>query len=218
MGDKVIDFAQAQANQEKNMPGQEKSMEQRKKEAIAQLRGYRGEVPSKNTIRGLPGVEPGQIFWVDMDHKAYLVAAKEGKKVTIKALDETATVSTGITIYDMNKSIVSKEPLFDFKNEEAVAALDERINHWFANETEGATHFLLYGRDIHYVSFIDYTGDTGKSPAQVIRECLHAVGDLISIDFNTSDGEPALEIWMRTQNSLAELLYLFPFEKGIVRI
>lgn len=206
MSNKVINFPQANTD-----------LENRKKEAIAKLSNYRGEVPSKNTIRSLPDVQPGQIFWVEMDHKAYLVADKNGKKLTIKALDETATISTGITIYDMNKSIISKEPLLDFEDPDVIGALDKRLNLWFMEDTADSK-YLLYGRDIHYVTVFERDPSIGESPAIILRDCLKAVGSIISMDFNTSDGEPSVEIWIRTANSPAELLYLFPYDKGVVKI
>lgn len=205
----VINFEKAKAKTE------QPSLEERRKEAIKKLPHYRGEVQSKNTIRQLPGVEPGQIFWVEMDHKPYLVAEKDGKKITIKALDETATVSTGITIFEMNKSIISKEPLMDFSDPQIVADLDARLNTWFNEETSDK-RYLLYGRDIHYVTMLERTGNVKTWPAQILRDCLSAIGDIISVDFNTSDGECAVEIWIRTKDSPAELLYLFPYDKGIV--
>ena len=69
------------------------ALEKKKKENIAKLPHYRGEVPSKNTIRGLPNVIPGEIFWVTMDHKPYVVADRDGKKITLKALDERRKVT-----------------------------------------------------------------------------------------------------------------------------
>lgn len=201
----------------KKAPPIDAEMVERKKEAISKLPGYRGEVNSKNQIRQLPEVQPGQIFWVAMDNKAYLVAEKDKQKMTIKALDETATISTGMTIYDMNKGIVSKEPLFDWEDGEAVTRLNDRIIAWFSEETQDE-FYLLYGRDIHYVSLFKKQPEHHVSIVETLRETLFNIGDLISMDFNTSDGEPSIEIWIRTADSAAELLYLFPYDRGIISL
>lgn len=200
-------------------------IEAQRKEALSKLPGYRGEVTSKNQIRQLPDVEPGQIFWVSGDGKAYVVAEKDRKKMTIKALDENATVSTGITLYDMNVGIISKEPMFDFTNEEEVGKLKQRLWEWF-NEDTTDKYYLLYGRNIHYLTLFNVgerkEGGSSelvqKCELDVIMDCVENIGGLISMDFNTTEGQLAIEIWIRTPDSPAELLYLFPYDKGLVTI
>lgn len=217
MSDNVIDFnlAKQKFNKEEN-----DSLTEKRKEAISKLPNYRGEVPSKTAIRSLPEVKPGQIFWVSNDHKAYLVAEKTPKKMTIKALDETATLSTGMTIFEMNKNLVSREPLLDLEDTEKKAELDDQILKWFNIETNDR-YYLLYGRDIHYVTLLclkDRRKNVEFDGVELLNKTIAAVGDLISIDFNTSDHEKSIEIWIRTKDSPAELLYLFPFDKGLVEI
>lgn len=213
----VIDITKAVKKETPNTAFIEK-----KKEAIKNLPGYRGEVMSKNNIRNLPSVNTGDIFWVNMDNKPYIVAAKEGRKIGLKPLDETATISTGLTIFEMNKRLVSKEPLFDFGDEKAANELCEALSKFFNKDTND-TYYLLYGRDIHYVTL--FQARKGGEQNQVIgHECLEIVldtignvGELISMDFNT-EGETSVEIWIRTADSKAELLYLFPYDKGIVHL
>jgi hypothetical protein len=213
--DNIIDFNAVREQREKTP--EQLDLQQKRLEAIKQLPQFRGEVASKNNIRSLPDVEPGQIFWVTGDHKAYLVAEKKGRKLTIKALDETATLSTGITIYEMNKSIVSKEPIFNWKDALAVATMNRRLMEWF-NEEVSDQFYLLYGRDIHYVSLLQKQGALTDENIFYIYDCVNNIGDLISMDFNTSDGELSIEIWVRTADSKAELLYLFPYDKGLVTL
>lgn len=199
-----------------DFPKEKSERTERIKEALKKLPQYRGEVPSRNTIRSLPDIAVGEIYWVEMDNKAYTVADIKGKKITIKALDETATVSTGMTIFDMNKGIISKEPLFDFENKAATA---DRLVKWFNEDCPPNTYYLIYGRDLHYVTLIK-TPD-GEAPADIfdkIVELIKPVGDLISMDFNTSEGAPSVEIWVRTKDSPAELMYLFGYDKGLVEL
>ena len=193
-----------------------KSIQEKKKEAISKLPGYRGEVQSKNTIRSLPDVKQGEIFWVSMDEKAYIVADKDKKKIVLKALDETASVSTGMTIYDLNHSIVAKEELFDWNNEDAIKELDGKLQEWFF-ETTKDTFYLFYGRMIHYVTLVKKSGKEANL-LENLKEMIEQIGRLISIDINDDGEKPSLEIWIRTEENDAELLYFFPYDEGLAEI
>lgn len=195
-------------------------LEQRKKDALKTLPYYRGEVLSKNDIRKLPGVKEGMVFWVSMDHKAYVVSKIEGDKVSVSPLDEGASISTGITIYEMNKSIVEKEPLFDFENATKVEKTRAALHKWFDETTRFKEHYMLYGREIHYFTLI-----VKKNPATVvynplsfIKTYLNAVGDIISIDIYDDNNEPKVEIWVKTPEHGAQLFYLFPCDDIVAHI
>jgi hypothetical protein len=221
----VINFDDAQVRKAFQADPRRDELNEQRHEAIKKLPRYRGAVPSKTTIRSLPHVVPGEIFWVESDNKAYIVAEKDKKKMTIKALDETATISTGVTIFDMNKRLVSKEPIFDITDKDAIEKLNNRLWTWFNEETTDE-FYCLYGRNIHYLTVLQVkTRADGNGAGFIIEnefetliDILKPVGDLISIDFNTSDDEMSLEIWVRTRDSDAELLYLFPYDRGIVKI
>lgn len=218
---KVIDFPSGNTQaEEKVTPPTER--EQKLKTQLSLLPQYRGEVSSKNNIRMLPNLKRGEIFWVGMDHAAFCVAAvdldKKGHtRVVIKKLDETATISTGMTVFDLNKGIVAKEPLLDWEDKDKVEGIRQAFVEWI---TETANSFyLLYGRDIHYVTlFNNYTTNDKANFIYVFKGLLSEVGDIISIDFDTMEGERCVEIWVRTANSPAELLYLMPYDKGVVDI
>ena len=187
----------------------------RKKEAISKLPNYRGEIPSKNAIRRLPDVKQGEIFWIEMEEKPYIVSEKDNNRVTIKALDETATISTGMTIYDLNHDLVAKEPLFDWNDDVAVKELEEKLKDWFYEKTTDI-YYLFYGRLIHYVTLVKKS-NIHANLLEVLKEMIEQFAKLISIDV-INDGEPKLEIWVRTPNNDAELLYFFPYDKGLVDI
>lgn len=198
--------------------------EKKLKGQLSLLPQYRGEVISKNNIRMLPNLRRGEIFWVNMDHGAYVVAAidqdKEGHtRVVIKKLDETATISTGMTIFDMNKGIISKEPLLDWNDKENIEKLGQRLCEWFSED--GDSFYLMYGRDIHYVTLFNaMTFRTKEKFIYELRGILSEVGDIISLDFDNlgDESQHCVEIWVRTKDSPAELLYLMPFDKGVIEI
>ncbi len=196
--------------------------EEKLKRQLSLLPQYRGEVGSKNNIRMLPGLKRGEIFYVTLDHCPYVVADIDVDKnhhtrVVIKKLDETATLSTGMTIFDMNKGIISKEPLMNWEDKDNIVKLAERMCEWFSED--GDSFYLLYGRDIHYVTlFNSYTTRKKDNFLYELKGILSEVGDIISIDFDTMEGAHCVEIWVRTPTSPAELLYLMPFDKGVIEI
>lgn len=219
--DKIIQFPGSE-NLEKAadvtpLTQEELNLEKRKIAALEKLGSYRGTVASKNSIRKLPNVKKGEVFWVELDHCAYVVADKDKEKIALKALDENASLSTGITIFEMNKAIVSKEPLFDKNDEKAKDILVTNFEEWVLNNHQN--FYVLYGRDIHYVTLFDYsTGEVSDKMYKSLEECISDIGDLISMDFSKEGEEAKIEIWIRTQDSLAELLYFFPGDKIVVKV
>lgn len=219
MDDKVIQFPGAA---EELVPTPDTEREKKLKTQLSLMPQYRGEVSSKNNIRMLPDLKRGEIFWVNLDHAPYVVAdidldKKGHTRVVIKKLDETATISTGMTIFDMNKNIISKEPLLDWDDKENIEKLAARLCEWFSEG--GDSFYLLYGRDIHYVTL--FNSMTTRSKDMFLYELkgiLSEVGDIISLDFDCIEGSHCVEIWIRTANSPAELLYLMPFDKGVIEI
>lgn len=137
--------------------------------------------------------------------------------MTIKALDETATISTGMTIFDMNKSIVSKELILDFEDTAAVAKIKADFNKWMKNRTD--EYYLAYGRDIHYISLFHAPVFTSVSFESLVKT-IQKVGDIISFDFHDKEfddsREASIEIWIRTTEERAALIYFFPYDHGVI--
>lgn len=183
-------------------------------ERIKELPQYRGEVITKNNIRNLKEVSKGEIFWVSSENKAYVVSDKDKKKIELKALDETATISTGLTIYDMNKAIVSKEPTLDLSKGTVMNKLIDGLMDWFGKRL--ATYYLAYGRDVHYVTMFKNSASNNfnEASAQLVVDTIAAVGDIISMDYE----EDRIEVWIRTKDSKAELIYIMPYDDGLVRL
>lgn len=183
-------------------------------ERIKELPQYRGEVITKNNIRNLKEVSKGEIFWVSSENKAYVVSDKDKKKIELKALDETATISTGLTIYDMNKAIVSKEPTLDLSKGTVMNKLIDGLMDWFGKRL--ATYYLAYGRDVHYVTMFKNSASNSfnEASAQLVVDTIAAVGDIISMDYE----DDRIEVWIRTKDSKAELIYIMPYDDGLVKL
>lgn len=211
MDDKIIDF--------KPRTQEELDLAAKRLEALKKLLSFRGKVVSKNQIRKLPDVKTGEIFWVEMDNRAYVVSERKGQKIVLEALDEYASLSTGMTIYELNKTAVKKEKPLDWEDEELIKSLKERFLEWFQPKDE--KYFILYGRETHYFTLFVRTifeHDEWDDFAEVIKN----IGEVISIDFDTIEtGEKCVEIWIKVFINGEEdvsVFYLFPADDLVVTI
>ena len=186
----------------------------KRKEGLSKLSGYRGEIRSKTSIRNLPDVREGEIFWCEMDECGYIVSKVDNGRVEIKALDENASVSTAITVYEFNRSLVEREPLFHWDTGK-VNELKENLKKWFEETTKSNEYFLMYGREIHYITLFHHNKNRSIDVDAVLSTIAEA-GELISIDFDTEKDQKVIEIWMRTKEFKATMLYLFPYDTGLV--
>lgn len=220
MADNIINLAERKkTTAEKKEAYKAEALENKERiekvhERIKELPQYRGEVITKNNIRNLKEVSKGEIFWVSSENKAYVVSDKDKKKIELKALDETATISTGLTIYDMNKAIVSKEPTLDLSKGIVMNKLIDGLMDWFGKRL--ATYYLAYGRDVHYVTMFKNSASNSfnEASAQLVVDTIAAVGDIISMDYE----DDRIEVWIRTKDSKAELIYIMPYDNGLVRL
>jgi hypothetical protein len=206
-GEKVINFGEfADALKKKEVLAQQAVLADRIHEGVKKLPKFVGDVASKNTIRGLPNTKVGDIYWSEMDKQPYVVINKDDKKVTLQELNSTASLSAGITIYEITKDISSKEPLVNWEDKEAVDKLIVDFLEWKKEIKD--KYFLLVGLDIQYVTvFKEEEGTLFNG----VKEAIQEVGELISMDFEGSD----VEIWIRTNKEAAALLYLIPYDKGL---
>lgn len=184
--------------------------------AMSNFKGYRGEVFSKSNIRAIKNLEVNEIFWVEAEDGFFVVTAIDGDRVTLSKIDETATFSTGITIYELNKRLAEKEGLFDWSDDEKVEQLDADIQNWFYETTKENRFYILYGRDIHYVTLVEKA--LGGNLLENLKEMIEEFGQTISFYIDGENGENKIEIWVKTVTGSAELLYFFPYDDGLVQI
>jgi hypothetical protein len=206
---KVINFQNAVEGMKlKDVVEQQETQLDKILAGVKKLPRFVAEVASKNTIRGLPNNKVGDIFWSQMDKCAWIIESKDNKKITLRKLDETASISTGMSIYDMTKAISSREELFNWEDKEAVDKLIVRYLEWKKDIPD--KYFLLFGIDIGYVTLFKET-DGGLFNG--IKEAVQSIGELISLDFE--DEKKQIEVWIRTAKDPAALLYLTAFDTGL---
>ena len=114
----------------------------------------------------------------------------------------------------MNKAIVSKEPTLDLSKGTVMNKLIDGLMDWFGKRL--ATYYLAYGRDVHYVTMFKNSASNSfnEASAQLVVDTIAAVGDIISMDYE----EDRIEVWIRTKDSKAELIYIMPYDDGLVRL
>lgn len=117
--------------------------------------------------------------------------------------------SSGIEmgLYDMNKQIIAQLPdLTDFTTaEQAINAL--HVEHHNA-------YYMLYGKEISYFTIFKI-----KEPqylGQEVIDCLKYVGQIKSVDLY--ENKAAVEIWVYLEGEGSIVLYLFPYDMGIVQV
>jgi hypothetical protein len=209
---KVINFGDmVGAMKVKDVAAQQGAQVQKIHDGVKKLPRFVGDVASKNTIRGLPNNKVGDIFWSELDDCAWVIGSKEKDRIVLHKLDETASISTGMSIYDMTKAISSRETLFNWEDKEAVDKLTIRYLEWKKNIPD--KFFLLFGIDLGYVTLFENVegGLLGG-----IKEAVGSIGELISLDFE--DDKKQIEVWVRTRSDPAALLYLTAFDKGLWKV
>jgi hypothetical protein len=118
--------------------------------------------------------------------------------------------SLGITMYELNKQIISQIPRLTAKKVKESKQLISQYGLSTNNQ-----FYLLYGKEISYFTLfqIKEFDDFGKE----VIGCLKDIGIIKAIDL--TEDKTAIEIWI-TQNDTEEsvCLYLFPYDAGIVKV
>lgn len=114
--------------------------------------------------------------------------------------------SFSMSLYDMNKQIVSQLP--DFTDEDLNAKYD-LINEF----GKGKTWCMLHGRELNYYTvFHNIEKDAEETFAMAVIDCCRYIGHIKSIDL-TENG--TIEIWTMNGDE-ATVLYLFDYEMGVI--
>lgn len=125
-----------------------------------------------------------------------------------KLLD--AGVNLGMTTYDLNKQLIGQMGVLD--SEGLTTAID--ILTAYAKTSDNIYHMLLC-RDINYYTIfkIDILNEEAEGFGEVVLDCATDIGAIKSVE-NTEDG--AIEIWVHPVDSEPVVMYLFPYDAGVV--
>ena len=121
-------------------------------------------------------------------------------------------LDTGLTLYDVNKQLVSQLPDFTEEQlEEAIKTIDSYIQEF------KASYYMLLNKEIGYYTILHITNCYVDEPlcCSEALECIKDIGVIKSVA-RTEDGQ-AIEIWFK-QNNTDEIYvaYLFAYDGGVV--
>lgn len=116
----------------------------------------------------------------------------------------------GITMYDINKQIISQMgELEGIAREEAHLLITDTI------ATSGQTYFMLLCRDINYYTLFKLDKDNSGlcNIASEVFDCAEEIGAIKSAE-GVEDG--AIEIWVHPVDGDPVAMYLFPYDVGVI--
>ena len=145
-------------------------------------------------------LETGQI--VQTDEGVYIFDGSELKKVN---------GDLNLSLYDMNKQIISQLPAYTPKQLEEAKDLIVKYITDYQHKDE---YYMLLCHDIHYFTvFVRHTNPK-ENIEDALLDCINNVGDIKSIEY--SSDEQALEIWVTDPNGESYAMYFFDYGRGIV--
>lgn len=121
------------------------------------------------------------------------------------------TFVTGMTLYDLNKNLISQlMPLDDNELYEAaeiiLAFCEEQRNKYY----------MLLCHELRYFTLFNYYVQTDRPLPNVEEEvigCAHDIGSILSIE----EVEGAIEIWVKTEADEVFAMYFFPYDRGVIK-
>ena len=144
----------------------------------------------------------GQSAYSPETKKLYVYSEGEWKMVT-------GETNFGMTIYDINKQIISQMgELEGIAREEAHLLITDTV------ATSGQTYFMLLCRDINYYTLFKLDKDNSGlcNVASEVFDCAEDIGALKSVE----SVEGAIEIWVHPIDEEPLAMYLFPYDAGVI--
>ena len=163
------------------------------------------QVLNYNSLQAIQNHEIGEIAKV-MDVDKYYI-------YTNKGWQEFDEENPGITLYEINKLIISQLPTL---NEESIKKAKQIIKDYVYNEEHEDDYYMLLCHELKYFTVFvnDLECNTDEVIENVIIDCLNSVGEIKSIEL-TEDKE-AIEIWITDPEGDTYVMYFFDYGRGIV--
>ena len=121
---------------------------------------------------------------------------------------EKANGSINLSLYDLNKQIISQLPEMD---DEKIQKAKETITEYVGSRK----YFMLLGRELNYYTLFSRTPSTElPTIADEVIDCLRYVGTPKGVDL-TEDGS-AIEMWITNEEGESFLLMFFDYTEGVI--
>lgn len=140
----------------------------------------------------------------------YIESLKQIKQYKDSNWENIAADSNlNFSLYDLNRQIIAQlKPL----TEEEITDKTKIISD-FEQEKKNR-HYLLYGKEISYFTLFEADEFTKADFGSEVIDCLKNVGNIKSIELTKA--KDAIEIWLSDNNNEVTVLYLFPYDEGVV--
>lgn len=142
------------------------------------------------------------------DGKMYVFNNNEWVETQVKA-EDGAVIDSGLTLYDMNKQLVSQLPNMTL---EQLVELKKVIYEYDLKQSAG--YYMLLCNDWHYYTVFD-TWTTGEADLEdEVVTCLQEFTDGVK-SIELTEGEDSVEIWFEKDNE-TYVMYFFNYDFGVI--
>ena len=119
-------------------------------------------------------------------------------------------VNLGMTIYDLNKLVISQMGIL-----EGAAREEAHLHITDMAIRSNNTYFMLLCRDINYYTLFKLNKDNNGlcNIANEVFECVEDIGAIKSVESVEGD---AIEIWAHPVDEDPIVMYLFPYDAGVI--
>lgn len=119
-------------------------------------------------------------------------------------------INLGMNVYDLNKQIISQLSFTELQQ------IFNILNHYVRENKY--SYYMLLCRDINYYTIFKLNREIENSDilntfSEDVIDCVQNIGTLKSADV-TEDG--AIEIWVHPEDSEPMVMYLFPYDTGVI--
>lgn len=125
----------------------------------------------------------------------------------------TGDVNVGMTMYDLNKQIISQMPILD---EGALDIARSKIVDYLIQT--GCEYYMMLCRELNYYTVFQVVLNHSSLPHAMneVIACADYLGDIKSIEWEEDKG--AIEIWITERENDKEtyVIYLFPYDAGVI--
>lgn len=161
-------------------------------------------VDTYKMLKALPNHTEGEIAYVTKEEQKYQYTEENGWQVY-----KAPEVTTGMSLYDLNKQIISQLPnMEDF--EEAKQIITDYHNN-MSNK-----YYMLLFRELNYFTLFNINpyDEIELVFEDEVIECLKNLGNIKSITMCDSEG--SVECWVTTADDNTVVGYLFGYDGGVI--
>ena len=120
--------------------------------------------------------------------------------------------SLGVTMYDLNKQLISQLPVLD---KDAIITARKEAQR-FINDTNNY-YYMLLAREMNYYTIFHIPSIPSEPICPIIDElwgCVEYMGEIKAADVNNG----AIEFWVQSQEEGSEPIFMmfFPYDAGVI--